>query len=285
MQDTHQCKHERSEDVDGFCVCCTCGVVLTSVPNAMEWIAGINDVRQRASNANEEWQLGGTTVGTKTLERFHLGLSGGNKQRVYAEGREFIKNVCTDLQVGDAVEAEALCIFSHVHEQHKRWRGAKRMGILIACVSIACQKFSVGITDAIILKLERVNQPSKTMNAQKKQVLTILHKIGVTIHQPNASEYCYRVCYDLGFNSDLTRIVSMNAAKIAKMEHINARSCNMIVAVSVLFLIEKYNLSISINKLCKMVNVTRPTLVKWYAEATERTITHTRQFLLSADST
>lgn len=283
-RDHIECDHKQYDTINGFRVCCDCGCVVCSVPEAVEWVPGIDDVRQRASNVDEPWHVGGTVVGDKRLERVHLGLSGGNKQRVYAEGREFIKNVCTDLNVGDAVEAEALHIFSVVREQHGRWRGARRVGILISCVSIACQKFSIGITDASILRLERVNQPSKTMNSQKKHVLVMLHKSGMTVNQANAETYCLRVCSDLGFGSELSKMVSAQAKRISKMEHLNARSCNMIVAVSILFLIEKYNLSINVGLLCRMVNVTRPTLVKWYSEASARSVSHSRQFVHAIDS-
>eukprot|EP00966_Prymnesium_polylepis_P330088 7385749-Prymnesium_polylepis.1 len=278
-----ECDHKKYEKIDGFNVCRHCGCVMDAVPEAIEWVPGIDDVRQRGSNADEAWHVGGTVVGDKKLERIHQGLSGGNKQRVYAEGRDFIKYVCTDLRVGDAMEAEALHIFSVVREQHGRWRGAKRMGILIACVSIACQKFSIGVTDATILKLKRVNQPTKTMNAQKKQVLVMLHKSGVVVGQANAETYCLRVCSDLGFNTDLSKMVSAQAKRISKLEHLNARSCNMIVAVSVLFLIEKFTLSINVQHLCRTVNVTRPTLVKWYAEASARSVSYTRQFVTTCN--
>jgi transcription initiation factor TFIIIB Brf1 subunit/transcription initiation factor TFIIB len=283
-RDHIECEHKECDIIDGFSVCTNCGCVMCAVPEAIEWVPGIDDVRQRASNADEAWHVGGTVVGDKKLDRIHKGVSGGNKQKVYAEGREFIKSVCTDLRVGDAVEAEALHIFNIVREQHSRWRGARRVGILISCVSIACQKFSIGVTDSAILNLERVHQPSKTMNAQKKHVFTMLHKSGMTVDQANAETYCLRVCSDLGFNSDLSKIVSAQAKRISKMEHLNARSCNMIVAVSVLFLIEKYNLSISVYNLCRMVNVTRPTLVKWYAEASARCVSYTRQFVQAVDS-
>jgi len=280
-----ECNHKKCDIIDGFSVCCNCGCVMGVVPKEMEWVPGIDDIRQRASNAADPWNVGGTFVGDKRLEKVHQGISGGNKQRVYAEGRDFIKNVCTDLQIGIVVESEALHIFDIVRDQHARWRGARRMGILIACVSIACQKFSIGVTDATILKLERVNQPSKTMNYQKKHVLTMLHKSGVTVDQANAETYCLRVCSEIGFNGDLSKIVSAQAKRISRMEHLNARSCNMIVAVSVLYLIEKFTLSINVDNLCRIVNVTRPTLIKWYAEASTRSMSFTRQFVHAIDST
>lgn len=279
-----QCDHKTYELIDGFNVCCNCGCVLCSAPVEMEWISGVDDTRQRASNASEEWHVGGTTVGDKRLEKLHQGISGGNKQRVFAEGREFIQNVCADLCVGATVESEALHIFSIVREQHGRWRGTRRLGILIACVSIACQKLSVGVTDPTILNLERVKQPSKTMNLQKKHVLMILHKAGVVIEQANADTYCIRICSELGFNRDLSKMVSSQAKRISNKEHLNARSCNMIVAVSILFLIEKYNLSIQVEQLCILLNVTRPTLIKWYAEASSRSVSYSRHFVQSIDN-
>lgn len=283
------CTHEQCDQVDGFRVCCTCGLVVSNVPQDVEWQLGANehgerDVRQRASTTSSIWESCGSIVGDKSLQRYQQGLSGANKERVFTAGCEFISDVCTDLLLGKHVEFEATSIFSHVREQHSRWRGARRLGILIACVSIACQRLSVGISDAKILNLERVQQPSKTMNAQKKQVLIILHQKGVVVHQANASNYCLRVCSDLGFNKHVSRMVGAQAEKISKKEHLNARSCSMIVAVSVLSLIEKYNLCINIQQLCTMVNVTRPTLFKWYADASKRDISITRKLIQSFDS-
>jgi transcription initiation factor TFIIIB Brf1 subunit/transcription initiation factor TFIIB len=253
------------------------------IPVAVEWIPGINDVRQRASHSIEEFHICGTTVGEKQLDKIHKGLTGGNRQRVFEDGREFIKNVCNDLCIGEAVIAEALLIFSVVREEHGRWRGSRRIGILIACVSIACQQLSIGVTDDAILKLQRVKQPSKTMNAQKKYVIMMLHNSGIVVYQAKAETYCLRICHNLGFNKDLSKMVSSQAKRISRMEHLNAKSCNMIVAVSVLFLIEKHNLSIQIERLCTMVNITRPTLIKWYAEAAMRSISYTRHFIQTID--
>lgn len=278
------CGHSVREVIEGRNVCSHCGFVFDVVPESIEWWSGTDDVRQRASSISDTLGTNGSTVGDKRLVHLQKGLTGGNKQRVFTEGRDFIMNVCSDLCVGEAVETEALHIFSIVREQHGHWRGSKRMGTLIACVSIACQKFSIGMTDATILKLQRVNQPSKVMNMQKKHVLTALHKSGVIIDRANAETYCYRVCSDLGFNRELLKLVSTQAKRISKMEHLNARSCNMIVAVSILFLIEKYNLSIQISKLCRIVSVTRPTLVKWYAEAAVRSLSCTRSIIQSLDS-
>ena len=284
------CTHQQCDQVDGFRVCCVCGLVVSNAsPQDVEWQQGTNehggrDVRQRASNTDSIWESCGTIVGDKSLQRFQQGLSGFNKERVYVGGCEFISDICTDLCLGKHVEFEATSIFSHVREQHSRWRGARRLGILIACVSIACQKLSVGISDAQILNLERVQQPSKTMNAQKKQVLIILHQKGVVVHQADAANYCLRVCSDLGFNKSVSRMVSAQAERISKMEHLNARSCSMIVAVSVLSLIEKYDLCTNIQQLCTMVNVTRPTLFKWYADASRRDVSLTRKLIQSFDS-
>lgn len=280
-----QCRHTLRDDIEGFEVCRDCGTVLCQVTRSIEWIPGVLDTRQRASIiSDEDWHDNGTCVGDKSLQRFHLGLSNGNKKRVYSDGREFIKNVCTDLNIGDAVESEALSIFCHLREQHGRWRGTRRIGVMIACVSLACQKLSVGISDATILNLQRVQQPSKTMNTQKKQVLVVLHKKGYIIDQAQASECCYRICGELGLNNHLSRIVSMYASKVSKLEHLNARSCNMIVAVSLLFFLEKNNLSMRMEQLCKRVCVTRPTLIKWYAHASQRNISMARGVIQSLDT-
>ena len=284
------CAHEQCDQVDGFQVCCMCGLVVSNAsPQDVEWLQGTNhhgvrDVRQRASNTGSIWESCGTIVGDKSLRRFQQGLTGFNKERVYVLGCELISDICIDLCLGKHVEFEATSIFSNVREQHSRWRGARRLGVLIACVSIACQKLSVGISDAKILNLQRVQQPSKTMNAQKKQVLIILHQKGVIVHQADASSYCLRVCSDLGFNKSVSKMVSAQAEKNSKLEHLNARSCSMIVAVSVLSLIEKYNLCINIQKLCSVVNVTRPTIFKWYADATGRDMSWTRKLIQSLDS-
>ena len=286
------CDHHTCDEVDGFRVCCDCGLVISAAaPKEVEWRLPSSssdtqtaDVRQRASNTGSEWDHMGTLVGDKSLQKMQHGLCKTNQLRVYTQGCEFICNVCTDLQVGTQVESQALEYFWYVRDQHARWRGARRIGILIACVSIACQRLSVGISDAMILKLDRVKQPTKTMNAQKKAVLLSLHTNGITIQNADASHYCLRVCADLGFDKNFSQLVSTQVQKISKMEHLHSRSCGMIVAVSILHLIETYNLSVSIKKLCKIINVTRPTLFKWYADASKRDVPDSRQLIQFFDN-
>jgi transcription initiation factor TFIIIB Brf1 subunit/transcription initiation factor TFIIB len=278
------CNHTARENFEGHELCRECGIILSVLTTDIEWIPGINDVRERGSSGAEDWHPTGTCVGDKSLKRLHMGMSNGNKARVYFEGRDIISNVCTDLQIGNAVQSEALSLFSCVEEQHGRWRGAKRLGILIACVSLACQKLSVGISDASILQLQRVQQPTRVINSAKKQVLIVLHKNGQTIDQATASEFCFRICVEMGFQKNITTKISRHAARISKMEHLNARACNMIVAISILFFVEKSSLTLNIMKLCHTVRVTRPTLVKWYAEGSKRDMSITRTILHQLDS-
>lgn len=272
------CKNATHESNNGYTVCSNCGAVLCVKPQCIEW-TGMDDNRQRG----ELWLTDGTVVGDKQLERFQHGLTNANKYTIYVEGCDFIRNVCNDLKFGGGVEHESLKLFDHVKDHHYRWRGVRRTGLLVACISIACQRLSVGVADATIMKLGRVNTSSKMFNEQKKHVLVALHALGIIIQPADASTYSCRICSDLGLTKQVADLVSAHASKISKLDQMNARSCNTIVAVSILYSIEKYNLCINVNKVCAMMHVTRQTLVKWYAEATGRTIKHARDVIQSFD--
>ncbi len=280
------CDHDVTEIREGFHVCCKCGVVTGQNMQQIEWVAGVDDSRQRASNvAEEEWDYMGTTVRVKGIDKVHMGLSTSNRARIYNEGREFLRQLCVNLQTGAAVEEETLSIFHRVRDLYARWRCAKRVGVAITCVSLACQKLSVGISDATILRNPMVNQPSRVMNAQKKAVLISLHKRhGELIQQPDASEFCVNICNRMGFPPELRLMVRAETRRISQLEHLNARSPSMVVAVSVLYLLEKNEYVANINKLCRAIEVTRPTLIKWYADATQRDMPASRIIIQNMDT-
>lgn len=285
-EQTGCCKHATCHASEGFVVCCECATVVGLETQDVEWIPGVDDGRQRASRPDEDWHVNGSRVGDKRLQKLHQGLSGGSKQRVYAEGRDFIRDVCVDLNLSDVVQAEALYIFSHVRDEHAGWRGAKRIGTLVACVSVACQKLSVGVKDAAILNLERVRQPAASVNKQKTLLLTILFKKGIVVKPACASTYSYRVCYRLGFSTQISHMVSVICAKVSRMERLNGRPPDMMVAMAVLYLVEARNLCLDVDALCGALGVKRNTLVRWYAEFIESNgnLAYARHFVESIDS-
>ena len=280
------CEHEVTQVEGGFHVCCKCGIVLGRDLQQVEWIPGVDDTRQRASNVIEQdWDYMGTIVKVKGIDKVHLGQSVNNSARIYHEGRQYLRQLCANLQTGSAVEEEALSIFHRVKDLHARWRSGKRVGVAIACLSLACQKLSAGISDATILRSPTVNQPSRVMNAQKKHVLTCLHKRhGELIQQPDACQFCVTICKRMGFTPELQRMVRIESRRISHLEHLNARSAPMIVAVSILYIIEKNDYIANIDKLCRAIEVTRPTLIKWYAEASRRDMAASRIIIQNLDS-
>lgn len=277
------------DEREGCDVCVHCGAVVCSgLTRPVEWTSS-DDCRQRGSvpHAGDAWPEGDmhSNVGIQSLQRFQMGLVNKNKVRVFAQGRDYIVDVCTYLNVGSAVQKEALDMFAMLKGYHLKWRGARRIGVLLACISLTCQKLSVGVTDRDILSCPRVMQPTKVMNSQKKMVLMILHEqCNVRIRNASASSYCTRICNDMGFTPELTQMVSKKAERISLMEHMNARSCGMIVAVSIIYIVDRHGLLVDINQLCRVTQVTRPTVVKWYAEATQKKLADTRAIINNLDS-
>lgn len=281
------CTHSETtlQNTDGGEVCCLCGAEIGRILEPIEWVPGIGDVRERAtvsyeSDADCDHDPSGGHVHKSWTHRATRG-----RNKVYREGKKFIRSVCDDLQLSCALAHEALSIFRVVRTEHGRWRGARRIGVMIACISLACQKLSVGISDRDILENPRVKQPRKTMNAQKKVVLQLLHeRLSQQISQPKASEFCFRICALMGIHHPVDIMVSVTCDRLSSREHLQARSCSVIVAVSLLYVSEKHDMSINISRLCECVHVTRPTLTKWYAEAMERDMSASRQMLSQIDS-
>jgi len=263
---------------DGHDVCADCGFVFPAVGKSIEWIPSIDDERQRGdaplADTDDEEEIS-TNVGISSLVPYQYSIASKgsySKRKVYKDGQMFIRHVCQDLNLNSAVEIEALNIFRVMKSQFCAWRGTRRVGVQIAAISLACQQLSIGMTDAEILKAERVRQPAKVMNLHKKLVMQVLHSHNRSMipDRPAPSEYAMRLCDQLGLESNLRRVISNTCLRVAMLDHMTSRAPAVIVAVSILHVLEKHNLSMNISELCKVVSVTRPTLVKWYSHACMR---------------
>lgn len=266
------CGHTQCTVASGWRVCDLCGLVVGQEYEQVEWVPGIGDSRQRVSE-NTAWQPQQQTTVTTSLQRVHAGLGRPTRTKTLICGRDLISDICNrpELAFGSGVEASAIEIFQCARDEYHRCRGKGRMALVLACISLACMSCSVGVSDAEILDAASLDPKyRKNLNLQKKVVQTLYHrKNGHVIAQPNAGDYCVRICRIMNVSPQVTRLISQQAVRVAALEHLNAKSCRMIVAVSIIFLVRKRNLKIDISKLCHAMSMTRPTLIKWYTDASQ----------------
>lgn len=290
LSDAMECLHVRTLlcEHDGHHVCVDCGALVSPVMRAIEWVPNIDDARQRCSQANDESDddVEGTCVGVTTLVPYQYGINSKNsKRRVYENGKSFVREVCVSLNLSNATQEEALRILRNMKDTLSTWRGSRRIGIIISCISLACNQLSIGVTDAEILNSPLVNQTAKVMNTHKKIVQNILYKSKRRIpRQADAAEYCLRICQLLNLDIKLVMAVQNACRKATQRSDMEGKAPNVIVAVSILHVLERHNLAIDIMRLCDTVRVTRPTLVKWYSQACYRDLVDTRQSIQKMDT-
>lgn len=268
--DTEQCSHAHTmvTEAQGEVVCCTCGFVLERVMSDVEWRNGVDDNRVRCDMSQTGTGAPASKIlGNTSLAKYQRGMSTTSTDRLLYETQERVESICHCLLLSDGLCQEASAILRQLSECLSAWRGSRRTGLILSCVSIACERNSVGITDYEIVSCPAASQPLKVLNKQKKVVLQELHNRNVTIDacsQP--SEYAIRFCQKLGFDFKMTMWISHAAAQLQRRSYMESKPCAMIVACATLRVLYKNDLSASIQRICKTCSVTMPTLTKWLSE-------------------
>jgi transcription initiation factor TFIIIB Brf1 subunit/transcription initiation factor TFIIB len=280
--------HTERDEREGCCICLSCGAVLPILSSQnVEWRYGIDDSRVRADvyeHDSDEDDPASFIPGSGMMAKLHMGLSTSNRSRVYREGKDFITSVGVSLSLHQGVIDEAIFLLKLLKDYHTAWRGSRRVGLMISCISLACQKHNIGISDGEILQCPLVRQPTRVMNRQKKLVLQALHEKNITISvQPDASEFSFRICSLLGYDRQFSCRISRTTSKIQNYTHMQSKPCSMIVATSILLLSEKKGMGVDIKLLCSVCGVTRPTLCKWYSECTQRDVADCRSIVSDMD--
>lgn len=280
--------HTEIDEREGCRVCLSCGGVLPMLTSHnVEWRSGMDDSRVRADvyeQDSDEGEPGTLMSSCSLMAKLHMGISTSNCTRVYREGKDFITSVGVSLSLHQGVINEAILLLKILKDYHSAWRGSRRIGLMISCISLACQKHNIGISDSEILRCPLVKQPTKVMNRQKKLVLQVLHDKNITISaQSDASEFSFRICSLLGYDRQFSCRISRVTSKIQNYTHMESKPCSMIVATSILLLSEKKRIGVDVKLLCLVCGVTRPTLCKWYSECTLRDVADCRSIVSDMD--
>lgn len=281
MQCTHE--HTENDDRNGHCVCVSCGAILhANFSASMDWIPNVGDGRQRGNNTvDSDDEI--TYVGQQSLQRYQYGLY-KNSAKIYEDAKHFIQQICDCLRLTDFIGTYAYKIFKFVRHEHGTCRGRRKIGMIIACISISCQIHNVGITDGELLNCKLVQQTAKTMNSQKRIVLESLHKHNMLItERPNAAECSFRICNVMGLPHTLSINVSKLSGKLQYVLFMQSKSLAMIIGCSILHVVSKHELNINITTLCNLLDVTRPTLIKWYSEFLNKCNSDARQLIKLID--
>ena len=274
-----ECDHTdvQHDTREGASICRACGLVLGNIFSTD--VETRNPDAARCDFSTREGCSGTFITGNSLMSKINLSLQ--KYDRVQREETDVIDRICTTLQLGNEVAEVAAQHMSCIRKKTGIWRGARRIALRAACVSIACDQMCVGISDVEIATSPLVSLQIKTMNKQKKLALNLLHDAEVRqSHVRYSSEYGRRFCRRLGFDRYLTSAVCMNAEHFDAKPRLQSKPCNMIVTVSVIDIcLRCTKLPTTLSELCNVANVTAPTMAKWYAEATRISFSSARALL------
>ncbi len=282
--DERECTHAHTEDdsCEGHVVCRECGLVLRPVfsgdvesrnPDAAR--SDYHPSARGAARGAEGTFISGNSLLAKMNRSTHRG------DRVEREEYELIERICGTLHLNSQVVSTGFSMLQTVRAETGVWRGARRVAVRAACISIACAHLCVGISDGEIAGSALVQLPIKTMNRQKKVALAVLH--GARQYQSHtrySSEFGRRFCARLRFDRFLTSAVCTRAEAFDSKSRLQSKPCNMIVTVSVIDICLRCERSpTTLSRLCEVANVTAPTMAKWYADATRTNFARSRCLL------
>lgn len=262
---------------NGYRVCNECGVILSGVVNdSAEWF---EPEKARASHDTF------TSAGRSGSLMNRMNLSINRKSIVSDDGEEFIQNVCEHLSMSSQVAEVAMMYLNMVQKTTGILRGQRRLSLRCACISLACQRFSVGVKDSEICSLSIVGIKTQLLNNQKKILVKSLHKQGLNMHsERKVEEYAFRFCNDLGFNRQMVMGISNELEEIRRVPRLQSRSSVQLTTVVVVHTLFCNGFRLSIGSLEKMSGATVTTIIKWYADVMKCSLNHARESVVGSET-
>lgn len=262
---------------NGYRVCNECGVILSGVVNdSAEWFES-----GKARASRDTFTSAGRSG--SLMNRMNLSLNRSNI--VSDDGEEFIQNVCEYLSMSSEVVELAMMYLNMVQKTTGILRGQRRLSLRCACVSLACQRFSVGVKDSDICSLPIVGIKTQMLNNQKKMLVKSLHKQGLNMQsERKVEEYAFRFCNDLGFNRQMAMCISNELVEIRRVPRLQSRSSVQLTTVVVVHTLFNSGFRLSADVLEKISGATVTTIIKWYADVMKCSMVHARESVVGSET-
>ena len=266
----HLLIHDRHE---GCNVCSKCGIVVGAVANdTPDWFEP-----EKARASCDAF----TTAGKPTSLMNKMNMSINQKKMQKDEGHESIEALCVTLGLHSTIADRAVQYLHIIQKKKGLWRGVRRIALRAACVSLACQEKSVGIKDDEICANAMINIKAKILNKQKKFVICTLHQMNIAQnHQRDASEYCMRFCNALGIDRRSICSISRKVSDLQKCERLQSKPAVMLAAAVVIRAMAEDGYRMDRETIVELTGVTIPTVIKWYADINQCSVSVARKRVL-----
>ena len=282
--DPRLCPHATVEDGFDSCsmVCMDCGLVLQDYRLVdTEWRATQDDTRIRCDEvASDTGKLAFSNVPSALQHASSRVTPEIRNEKSFRATLEQVDVICTNLGLASNVCDAARNIMIHVRTNAKDWRATRRPSLVAASISIAIQSESAGVSDTKLMNSPLVRIPARALNKQKKLVLQLFHESGMKPLQiANAGQYSMNISNQLGMSRQIAVKISRTCQRVQRYVHMKSKPCSTVVACGILLYCEKHGMRVDRERLGDLCHVTTTTVLKWYADATGRSVKVCRTIL------
>lgn len=272
----------------GFQQCMNCGLILANIiDNSPEWrnhtsecSTSNSDNSRCGVNINpylRKSSLSTLIVADYRLNKIHNWNSMEPDERSFLQVYKLIQDKGKILKIPQTYIDDAICYSHQIHqtksvingkERRIITRGKIRTSIWMACIFIACQDGGYillrnELANAFNLDVKDLTRGIKKFNEIRHIASQQNDNIKMSFQIRVAEDYIETFCTKLQFSKKYIEMIKYVAKKTTDL-HITSDVPTSIAPSAILFVCNKYKLPINIDDICKVCNITVPTINKTY---------------------
>lgn len=285
------CKDCMSKDIynfesKGIVQCVNCGLILSSIiDNSPEWRNHLSETSNTdnsrcGSTINpylKKSSLSTLIVADFRLNKIHNWNSMVPDERSFLQVYKLIQDKSKLLKIPQTYIDDAICYSHQIHqtksiingkERRIITRGKIRTSIWMACIFIACQDGGYillrnELAKAFDLDVKDLTRGIKKFNEIRHIASKQNNNIKMSFEIRAAEDYIETFCTKLQFSKKYIEMIKYVAKKTTDL-HITSDVPTSIAPSAILFVCNKFKLPINIDDICKVCNITVPTINKTY---------------------
>lgn len=285
------CKDCMSKDIynfesKGIVQCVNCGLILSNIiDNSPEWRNHLSETsntdNSRCGSAINPYlkksSLSTLIVADFRLNKIHNWNSMVPDERSFLQVYKLIQDKSKLLKIPQTYIDDAICYSHQIHqtksvingkERRIITRGKIRTSIWMACIFIACQDGGYillrnELAKAFDLDVKDLTRGIKKFNEIRHIASKQNNNIKMSFEIRAAEDYIETFCTKLQFSKKYIEMIKYVAKKTTDL-HITSDVPTSIAPSAILFVCNKFKLPINIDDICKVCNITVPTINKTY---------------------
>ncbi|MDA9673946.1 hypothetical protein N9T73_00420, partial [bacterium] len=273
-------------DSKGFQQCMNCGLIISNIiDNSPEWRnhssdSSSSDNSRCGVNINpylKKSSLSTLIVADYRLNKIHNWNSMEPNERSFLQVYKLIQDKGKLLKIPQTYIDDAICYSHQIHqtksiingkERRIITRGKIRTSIWMACIFIACQDGGYillrnELSHAFNLDVKDLTRGIKKFNEIRHIARQQNVNIKMSFEIRTAEDYIETFCTKLQFSKKYIEMIKYVAKKTTDL-HITSDVPTSIAPSAILFVCNKYKLPFNIDDICKVCNITVPTINKTY---------------------